>query len=166
MKNLIYIFYVISSAAKFKIDVGTRVIALYQEKPEDPGSFYAGIIAEPPKGQNLNRYLIFFDDGVTRYVEHKDVRVICLSSDDVSEDVHINSKQFIKEYLANYPDRPMVKLKVGQAVKTEYDSTWHITRVAKVDASLVSLFFDERGIYEWLYRGSTRFDLIKFYQPA
>ena len=32
-----------------KINVGTRVIALYHEKPEDQGSFYAGIIAEPPK---------------------------------------------------------------------------------------------------------------------
>ena len=27
----------------------------------------------------------------------------------------------------------MVKLTVGQAVKTEFDSKWHITRVAKVN---------------------------------
>jgi len=144
------------SAVNVKINVGTRVIALYHEKPEDQGSFYAGIIAEPPKSLNMNRYLIFFDDGVTRYVEHKNVRLICFSSPDVSEDVHANSRQFIKEYLEKYPERPMVKLTIGQAVKTEFDSKWHITRVAKVDASLVSLFFEERNMYEWLYRGSTR----------
>ena len=44
-----------------------------------------------------------------------------------------------------YPERPMVKLTIGQAVKTEFDSKWHITRVAKVNIkTLFYTFFENR----------------------
>ena len=44
-----------------------------------------------------------------------------------------------------YPERPMVKLTIGQAVKTEFDSKWHITRVAKVNVKILFiLIFDNR----------------------
>ncbi|XP_023339442.1 histone-lysine N-methyltransferase SETDB1 [Eurytemora carolleeae] len=144
------------SAPTVRLTVSTRCIALYREKSDDLGEFYAGIIAEPPKSLNNNRYLVFFDDGVARYIEHKDIRVVCQSSPDVSDDIHPNSSDFIKNYLSQYPERPMVKLFVGQVVKTEYDGKWHITRVKQVDGSLVKLSFDQDDRVEWIYRGSTR----------
>jgi len=144
------------SPAKVKIPVGTRCIGLYSENTGDKGAYYAGIIAEPPKGLNLNRYLVFFDDGVARYIIHNDLRVVCQMSVKVAEDIHPNSKEFINKYLTQYPERPMVKLNVGQVVKTEFEGKWHITRVKSVDASLVMLTFEQDNRTEWIYRGSTR----------
>ena len=68
--------------------------------------------------------------------------------------------------------RPMVKLGVGQVVKTEWDGKWWITQVVhvnnshlykflknqlcssvfKVDASLVKLVFDADKRTEWIYK--------------
>ena len=157
--------------APVKLTVGTRCIGLYQsDAPGEKPAYYAGIIAEPPKITNANRYLIFFDDGVAQYIIHNDIRVVCYQApgwpqknDKVHEDIYHLSKEFIKKYLGQYPERPMVKLMVGQNVKAELEEKWHVTRVAQVDASLVLLQFDpdktdpNRGQRkEWLYRGSTR----------
>jgi len=54
---------ILYSAPTVRLTVSTRCIALYREKSDDLGEFYAGIIAEPPKSLNNNRYLVFFDDG-------------------------------------------------------------------------------------------------------
>uniref|UniRef100_A0A0K2T695 Histone-lysine N-methyltransferase eggless n=1 Tax=Lepeophtheirus salmonis TaxID=72036 RepID=A0A0K2T695_LEPSM len=139
--------------------VGTRVIAIYQDDSYlyKKGEFYSGVIAEPPKVMNKYRYLIFFDDGYASYVHHDNVRpVTCQTTPNVWEDVHSNSREFIKQYLSQYPERPMVKLSVDQAVWTEWDGKWCSTKVIAVDASLVKLHFKETGRLEWVYRGSTR----------
>ena len=65
------------------------------EKPDDRGAFYSGIIAEPPKVMNKYRYLVFFDDGYASYIPHEEIRVVCLSSSDVWDDIHPNSQDFI-----------------------------------------------------------------------
>jgi histone-lysine N-methyltransferase SETDB1 len=145
-----------TAAARARLAVGTRCIGLYKELPEQEGAFYSGVIAEPPKAINGNRYLVFFDDGYASYISHADVRVVCKASPNVWEDIHPNSKEFIQQYLEQYPERPMVKLTVGQVVKTEWDGKWWISRVNQVDASLVKLVFDADGRTEWIYRGSTR----------
>lgn len=142
--------------ATVKLKVGTRCIGLYKENMVGKGAFYSGIIAEPPKVMNKFRYLVFFDDGYASYIPHDDVRVVCEASLDVWMDIHPNSKDFIKSYLNQYPERPMVKLTVGQQVKTEWDGKWWMTRVVVVDASLVKLMFDADSRTEWIYRGSTR----------
>ena len=36
------------------------------------------------------------------------------------EDIHPESRDFIKAYLTQFPERPMVKLQEGQVVKTEW----------------------------------------------
>ena len=128
--------------AGVRLPVGTRCIALFKEQPGLPGAYYSGIVAEPPKAINKNRYLLFFDDGYASYIPHNDIRVVCRSSFNVWEDVHPNSKDFIQKYLNQYPERPMVKLTPGQVVKTEWDGKWWITRVLDVDASLVRVIND------------------------
>jgi [histone H3]-N6,N6-dimethyl-lysine9 N-methyltransferase len=64
---------------------------------------------------------VFFDDGYAQYVRHEDVRVVCESSANVWEDVHIHSREFMANYLKTYRnERPMVQVRKGQKMITEY----------------------------------------------
>lgn len=151
---------------KYNVDVfnfvlGARVIAVFQYNTisEQPikDSYFVGIVAEPLSTANLNRYLIFFDDGYAQYVYHSKVRVVVEVSSTVWEDVHKDSRMFMKKYLESYPERPMVKLSRGQAFKTELNGKWLPTTVRQIDCSLVQMQFDnEPNRSEWIYRGSTR----------
>ncbi|XP_064085196.1 LOW QUALITY PROTEIN: histone-lysine N-methyltransferase eggless-like [Macrobrachium nipponense] len=129
-----------------RIPVGTRVIAKY--KDEDPknsavsGSFYVGVLAEIPTAANKYRYLVFFDDGYAQYVHHNDIRVVTEASVCPWDDVSSDSREFIKEYLQMYPERPMVRLQKYNFVKTEYKCQ--------------NVFFHCGLPIEWIYRGSTR----------
>ena len=88
-------------------------------------------------------------------MQHAELRLVCWQAANVWEDVHADSREFIRNYLAQvcrvlsrwilikkvyspqYPERPMVKLTPGQSVKTEREGQWRQTRVLQVDASLV-----------------------------
>ncbi|KAI5636816.1 SET domain-containing protein [Phthorimaea operculella] len=102
------------------------------------------------------RYLVFFDDGYAQYVNHIDTRLVCEFSNLVWEEVHPFSREFVKEYLIAYPERPMVRLHTGQSLKTEWNGKWWLSRVIQVDASLVQVYFEQDKRTEWIYRGSTR----------
>jgi len=52
--------------------------------------------------------MIFFDDGYTQYVYHKNIRLVCGESQSVNDDVPENIQEFVKEYLQKYPERRMV----------------------------------------------------------
>lgn len=140
------------------LPVGSRVVAHY--RPEDSSSarssLYAGIIAEPPKNMNRYRYLVFFDDGYAQYVKHTEVYLVCAASKDVWEDIHPDARDFVKGYLMQYPERPMVKLQKDQVIKTEWNGQWWSARVMAIDASMVKMFFDADQRTEWIYRGSRR----------
>ena len=139
LKHLAY-----AGAAPVRMQVGTRIIAVYTdlENPNTTKDFYSGIIAEPPKTMNKHRYLIFFDDGYASYIRHEDIRVVCMQTENsVWEDVHPNSREFVKKYLQQYPERPMVKLSAGQTVSVESEGTWWNAKVEAVDASLVKVLF-------------------------
>ncbi|XP_021368077.1 histone-lysine N-methyltransferase SETDB1-B-like isoform X3 [Mizuhopecten yessoensis] len=140
-----------------QIYVGTRVIALYRDE-DSTSSYYAGIVAETPNGRNQQRYLIFFDDGYAQYSLAADINKVLWQSANVWEDIHPDSQEFIKEYLKQYPERPMVRLQKGQMVKTEWNGKWWTAKVMEVDASLVKMFFLADKRVEWIYRGSTRLE--------
>ncbi|XP_058451302.1 histone-lysine N-methyltransferase eggless [Malaya genurostris] len=150
-----------------KLPLGTRVIARFDAGTTQPSyklahlnksnTFYPGIIAESFGKYNRHRYLIFFDDGYAQYVSHGDVRVVCEESKEVWLDIHPHSQDFIRNYLMNYrSQRPMVQVKVGQRIITEWKGKWIYAKVVDIDASLVQLLFPEDNRYEWIYRGSTR----------
>ncbi|KAL5006352.1 hypothetical protein ScPMuIL_015158 [Solemya velum] len=142
------------------VTVGSRVAALYKEEEEDKPStsYYAGIVAEAPNGRNNHRYLIFFEDGYAQYCLSTEIHKIIYQSDKVWEDIPQDSKEFIKEYLKQYPERPMVRLNRGQTIKTEWNGRWWSARVIEVDASLSKMFFAADKRVEWIYRGSTRLE--------
>ncbi|XP_074660215.1 histone-lysine N-methyltransferase SETDB1-like isoform X2 [Tubulanus polymorphus] len=142
-----------------RLPLGTRVVAQYRDEDATPAiSHYAGIVAESPSVRNLNRYLIFFDDGYAQYNHIKTVHRVYRQSENVWEDIHPDSQEFIKSYLLSYPERPMVRLQVGQYIKTEWNGEWWKARVQELDASLVKMFFDADQRIEWIYRGSTRLE--------
>eukprot|EP00102_Acyrthosiphon_pisum_P023915 XP_016661125.1 PREDICTED: histone-lysine N-methyltransferase eggless-like [Acyrthosiphon pisum] len=117
-----------------------------------------GVIAEPPKYLNNFRYMIFFDDGHAQYVYHKNIRLVCGESPNVSDDVHENIREFVKAYLHKYPERLMVKFNKKQVVHTKLNNFWRSAKVKNLDASLVQLKFLDMKIKhtEWIYRGSNR----------
>ncbi|XP_060857664.1 histone-lysine N-methyltransferase eggless-like [Metopolophium dirhodum] len=154
-KNLAYI----DSSSHTQYPVGSRVIAKFQDTNiEMTDKFYVGVVAEPPKYLNNFRYMIFFDDGYTQYVYHKNIRLVCGMSLNVSDDVHENIREFVKMYLHKYPERPMVKFNKKQIVRTELNNLWCSAKVKNVDASLVQLKFLDIKVEhtEWMYRGSNR----------
>ncbi|XP_065169698.1 histone-lysine N-methyltransferase eggless [Atheta coriaria] len=143
------------------LEIGTRVIALFDESNSVPHSnrlkvYYPGIVGEFPCAFNKYRYLIFFDDGYALYVHHREVFMIYESSKDVWEDVYQESRPFIKKYLTEYPNRSMVKFLKYQKVRTEYKGKWFETTVKEVDCSLVQMYFSSLKRTEWIYRGSRR----------
>ncbi|XP_014776504.1 histone-lysine N-methyltransferase eggless isoform X1 [Octopus bimaculoides] len=141
------------------IKVGSRVVAMYRDEEANPStSFYAGIVAEVPTNRNRHRFLIFFDDGYAQYCLPKEIHRVYEQSKNVWEDIHPDSQEFIKEYLAQYPERPMVQLQKNQVVKTEWMGEWWTAKVVEVDASLVKMYFSADKRTEWIYRGSTRLE--------
>ncbi|XP_050678224.1 histone-lysine N-methyltransferase eggless isoform X2 [Leptidea sinapis] len=144
--------------ANARMTIGMRVIALFQDSNIDKKeSFYSGVVAEVPNPVNNYRYLIFFDDGYAQYASHANTRPVCQCSSLVWEEMHQLSREFVKQYLMAYPERPMVRLHAGQVLETEWDGKWWTSRVVKVDASLVQIrFANDKGRLEWIYRGSTR----------
>ncbi|KAF2359319.1 hypothetical protein FHG87_009930, partial [Trinorchestia longiramus] len=144
-----------------RLIVGTRVIARYRDEQMARGeashsSFYVGIVAEVPTVANKYKYLIFFDDGYAQYVFHRDIRVVTEASLQPWEDVCSDSRDFIKEYVQMYPERPMVRLQKWNNVKTEWNGKWWRALVMEVEGSLVKMYFPTDGRSEWIYRGSTR----------
>ncbi|XP_027838304.1 histone-lysine N-methyltransferase SETDB1-like isoform X2 [Aphis gossypii] len=158
-KNLAYI----NTLNEAQYPVGSRVIAKFQDMNiQLTDKFYVGVVAEPPKYLNKFRYMVFFDDGYTQYVNHKDIRLVCGEPTNISDDVHENIREFVKIYLQKYPERLMVKFNKKQVVRAELDNRWVLAKVTNLDASLVQLKFlyvtNERT--EWMYRGSNRLSPI------
>lgn len=156
----------ICTPATVIIPVSTRVVALFDDgkiksedkKNDEIGSYYSGIIAEYPKSTNKNRYLVFYDDGHAQYVKHQDIYVVTESSPRVWDDLPIQSRDFVKNYLDKYPEIPMTKLSPDQRIKTEWMGKWWMARVVQVDANLVQMYFEADKRTEWIYRGSARLE--------
>ncbi|KAM9309113.1 histone-lysine N-methyltransferase SETDB1-B isoform 2-T2 [Pholidichthys leucotaenia] len=137
--------------------VGSRVVAKY--KDGNLVWLYAGVVAEMPNQKNRMRFLIFFDDGYASYVVLPELYPVCRPLKRTWEDIEDAScRDFIEEYITAYPSRPMVLLKVGQIIKTEWEGTWWKSKVDEVDGSLVKILFLDDKRSEWIYRGSTRLE--------
>lgn len=140
-----------------RLYVGARVVAKY--KDGNQVWLYAGVVAEMPSSKNRMRFLIFFDDGYASYVGLPELYPICRPLKKSWEDIEDAScRDFIEEYITSYPNRPMVLLKPGQIIKTEWEGTWWKSRVEEVDGSLVKMLFLDDKRSEWIYRGSTRLE--------
>ncbi|XP_078348189.1 histone-lysine N-methyltransferase SETDB1-like isoform X2 [Oculina patagonica] len=155
------------------LNVGSRVVALRpRDTAEENASWrkpstgiygkldvlYAGIVAENACAENKSRFLVFFDDGFAQYLPVKKLHHVYHTGKKVWDEVAEHSKEFIQEYLEEFPNRPMVKLKAGQWVKTEWRGQWLKAKVMQLDCSLVKMLFQIDNRSEWLYRGTTRLE--------
>ncbi|KAJ7373631.1 Histone-lysine N-methyltransferase [Desmophyllum pertusum] len=136
------------------LNVGSRVVGIYGKLDV----LYAGIVAENACNENKNRFLVFFDDGFAQYLPVKKLHHVYHTGKKVWDEVAEHSKEFIQEYLEEFPNRPMVKLKVHSWVKTEWRGQWLKAKVMQLDCSLVKMLFQIDNRSEWLYRGSTRIE--------
>ncbi|XP_077862899.1 histone-lysine N-methyltransferase SETDB1-like [Saccoglossus kowalevskii] len=143
------------------IRVGSRIVGIYlNEADTHDECLYAGIVAEVPLPANNYRYLIFFDDGFAQYMGLNKLYSVYQQSNNVWEDIHPDSREFIKEYMELYPERPMVKVKPGQWIRTEWNGEWWRAKVLEVDGSLVNMLFEVDQRSEWVYRGSPRLETL------
>ncbi|KAH7978858.1 hypothetical protein HPB49_007092 [Dermacentor silvarum] len=143
------------------LPVGTRVVASFSdESMRIRQALYAGLIAEPPEPSNRNRYLVFFDDGYTQYVDTDKVFAMCGSSRDVWEDMHGDMRGFVRSYLEKYPEIPMLRLYKGRKIFAEWHGSWWRAQVLTVDSNLVEILYEADNCTEWIYRGSMRLSLF------
>ncbi|XP_065646369.1 histone-lysine N-methyltransferase SETDB1 isoform X7 [Hydra vulgaris] len=124
---------------------------------------FAGIVAEVACEQNKFRYLIFFDDGYAQYLPLKKLFPVVFTSKDVWNDVSIDCREFIKEYLHEYPYRPLLNAKIGCAMQTEWNGSWWKSKVISIDGSLIKVLFDIDKRSEWVYKGTTRLEPLYNY---
>ncbi|XP_046862056.1 histone-lysine N-methyltransferase SETDB1-like [Xenia sp. Carnegie-2017] len=141
-------------ATTLDLSVGSRVVALYGVLD----LWYAGIVAEVACAANKQRVLVFFDDGFAQYLPLKKIHKVHHKGQNVWDDVTKDSRDFIQEYLEDFPSRPMLHVKVGQWIRTEWKGDWWRAKVLSVDGSLVKMLFEVDRRSEWIYRGSTRLD--------
>ncbi|XP_066913706.1 histone-lysine N-methyltransferase SETDB1-B-like [Clytia hemisphaerica] len=119
---------------------------------------FAGTIAELACEANRYRYLVFFDDGYAQYLPLNRIFPVVHSSKNVWEDVSPDCQEFIKEYLQEYPMRPLVVTQLGYEMQTEWNGEWWQSKVVSIDSSLVKILFDVDKRSEWIYRGTTRLE--------
>ncbi|XP_072034491.1 histone-lysine N-methyltransferase SETDB1-B-like isoform X2 [Amphiura filiformis] len=145
-----------------QVRIGSRVVALYRKSSDSDDksthSLYSGIIAELPMLTNKGRLLIFYDVGYAQYVDLDDMFLVYQPATNVWEDDMGDSRDFIMRYLKRYPERPMVRLAVGQWAKTEWNGVWWRAKVKEVDGSLALMHFESDNREEWIYRGSPRLE--------
>jgi len=152
------------------LPVGTRVIAVYrgeqssgssadEEGSSDKGEeFFPAVVGEMAKLSNGHRYLVFYDDGYAIYLEHTDLRRVVKASSDVWLDVDKGNRQFVKDYIQEFPTRRMLRLKVGDTLRVEQGGRLVEARITTVDEAMAGVTFAEEEEEEWVYRGSVRFE--------
>lgn len=145
-----------------KLKIGARIIAQLSRPAKmhryNTKKFLPGVIGEKLSKYNNQRYLVFFDYGQVQYVSPTDVREILESSENVWEDVHINLRQFIYDYLQSQTmcQRALLNVRVQQQIQVERHGVWGIAIVTEIDCSVVKMRFIEDNSFEWIYRGSKR----------
>lgn len=156
-----------------QFELGTRVVAgrpsdtvntTVSKKYKDISSgnninvMFAGVVCELACEANRNRYLVFFDDGYAQYFSIANLFLVIRPSREVWNDVAEDCREFIKEYLQEYPYRPLVCTAINATMQTEWNGEWWKSRVVSIDASLVKMLFDVDKRSEWIYRGTTRLE--------
>ncbi|EJD74846.1 pre-SET domain-containing protein family protein [Loa loa] len=174
---------------------GVRVCALYEPKLQFGRyrkAFYSGIVGVGPHGFSRNEMLIFFDNGIDSFVHERTVYILaeqkCRLHNYKEEIDRRNNwclvpqfrQKFVKHYLKNFPDWPLVPMKRKentQRVNILREGRPHSAYVLRTERQFALLRFPIRGrfgadcvvtpcirhrhIDEWIYRGSERLEAIR-----
>ena len=131
------------------VTIGSRVVVVVAWS-----RFQAGVVGESPIKANGGKYLVFLDNDTALYVSPENVREVICSSHGL-EGVPEESRAFLTDYLALYPERRMVNLETNQSVMVKRSGKWWSSKVVSLEASLAKITFED-GLCEWIYRGSNR----------
>lgn len=106
----------------------------------------SGIIAEKPRAENGNRYLIFFECGLAGYYDPSDVLEVAdglFDLDNCGTDIPIHYKIFLQDYFTRYPLRIPIVHKVNKTIEFNIGSyekpVWGTANVIKIDASCITV---------------------------
>ena len=147
---------------RYIIPIRSRIVTLYRNDNDRKAPYFsAGTVCEVPNPRNLNRYLIFFDDGYAQYIKKQEAFPI-VDNFTMPKDLNEDHLKFVGRYFENYPQKAVVKLIKDHVLKVFYNGRWQTARVTELDCSLVKLKFEDINHSEWLYRGSYR--LHPFYE--
>ncbi|VDK77404.1 unnamed protein product [Onchocerca ochengi] len=174
---------------------GVRVCALYEPKlrfERYRKAFYSGIVGVGPHGSSQNEMLIFFDNGIDSFVHERTVYILAEQKyrfHNFKEEIDRCSnwclvpqfrQKFVKHYLKNFPDWPLVPMKRKentQRVNILREGKPHSAYVLRTERQFALLRFPIRSKYgadcvmtpcsrhchidEWIYRGSERLEAIR-----
>eukprot|EP00117_Sycon_ciliatum_P001006 scpid27079/ scgid6852/ Histone-lysine N-methyltransferase SETDB1; ERG-associated protein with SET domain; Histone H3-K9 methyltransferase 4; Lysine N-methyltransferase 1E; SET domain bifurcated 1 len=156
-----------SDTSDHLLALGLPVVA-----PYDPlAHMYSGVVAEPPCSYNRNRFLIFFDDGLARYVHQSNVHPL-VQKQFPDDDSDTASKVFLESYFRDIVRglNLLIEFQPGQEFKTEWNGDWLMSRVTRIDSSLVEVKYVVTSLAEaqpnfprteWLHRGSPRLQPVQ-----
>lgn len=136
-----------------------RIVAKVFSKGGKP-SYLSGRIVDLAKRSNRFRFLVFFESGITSYVNKKDISVI-LDQSRGFEVFNTFQKDFLTYYFKHYPEVHMARFKPGDKslirLKMPNQSEELYVRatgvVTKVDCKLVQFHVQAYQTSVWLYRG-------------
>lgn len=167
------------------LPIRSRVVSFYSlyidspthnSKLLDNQYLCSATIVELPSAKNLNRYLVFFDNGFVSYVNPKHAYPIFNLFKSPIDRLDFDHIYFVQNYFENYPERAMVRLSINDIVTICVNHKWYQSKVIEVDASLVKLelditMFDSFKDYPnttlnshmiWFFRGS--YKLLPLYE--
>ncbi|XP_042362962.1 histone-lysine N-methyltransferase SETDB1-A [Plectropomus leopardus] len=133
--------------------VGARVAV---KRKADQCHFSPGIMAELPSRKNRMRFLVFIDDHKPVYVGLPLLRLVSRPLkdplDDIKNDTH---KDFLKQYINDWPYPRQTQYKEGQMINAEFDGVLQKCEVQTIDCSLMQVLILKNQRKEWIYKGST-----------
>ena len=123
-------------------------------------NFLSGLILDLAKKANNMRYLVFFDCGITSYVNRKDVAII-LEQSKGFEHMNAFQREFMSYYFKQYPEVPLAKFKIGEKslirmkMPNQSDELYVRAKgeVTKIDCKLVQFYVQSHNSHVWLFRG-------------
>lgn len=133
-----------------EVDIKWRVVALCEMRVVDHSNgdrviyendyMCSGTVVEMPLNINYNRCLVFFDNGIARYLQPSNVFPIFDLFTPPYERLHLDHSKFLKNYFDEYPNRNMVQLKPGHLITIFFNGLWrkHVT-VKDTDCSLMQV---------------------------
>ncbi|KAM9364014.1 histone-lysine N-methyltransferase SETDB1-B-like [Pholidichthys leucotaenia] len=141
--------------------VGARVVIQSQANKQE---FHPGILAELPSRKNRLRFMVFLDDHTPMYIGLQFIHLVGKPLEDVLEDIPESPhKDFIKEYLKDWPYPHLTQYKSGEFLNVELNGVLQKCEVQEIDCSLMKVLFPESEHTEWIYRGTLRLEhMAKF----
>lgn len=138
---------------------GARVISVIDDSPLDSNGYYAGFVGETVHSSNDFRYLIFFDNGIVRYVRPEAMRIV--SDNDYCTHAHQNVAKFLRYFYDKDKTLMEVPKTIGTMVDVEFGGEWFAAVINGIcGKSLIRIAYMLVDRQEWMYCGSPRIKSI------